>query len=249
MNDEGVEKTEKATRSFVVWAISIAVIFIVVGGFLWALLYSAYFANLSFIIPIRNFYQEAYWKVGGTILGKKTYPPLDPIYTIQPQKPLQAGLNTYTMIGTLSKLDSGNGLLYVKGADQHVYVFSADNAFQADKDLWLMLVKVNDLQDLSSKIIPANVPGGPAGNAPPTIRTFTSTPSAQLERSKPPGSLIYSSKQFLISDNILPAQLTTIGIRWNDKKTLSQIESDYAKSLSAPLDDTSPESFVLAVFP
>lgn len=195
------------------WALGITVSLSIIALVFWALLYSSSLANLSFVIPIRNFYQEAYWKIGGFVLSnQKNYPPLAPIYTIQPQKALQPGMYTYTFIGTFSKLDIKNTTIYLKSANQKTYTFNINSSLLEDDDLWLKIYKTTSVYLLGSNL------------------KFS------------------SSRQVLVNGGVIAAQPTTVGIRWNDTRTLVQIEKAYNENSQIPLNQEFPRDSVLAEF-
>lgn len=222
---ETTEKVEKIGLGIIKWLAWGVPVLIVLGVFFWGLLYSNYLANISPIISIRNSYQNTYWAAAGLILGNKTYPPTNPIYTIQPQEPLVPGMNTYTMIGSFEKLDADNALIYIKGSDQKTYIFRAEFALQSDAETWLVVMHVSDIQTLS--------------NGYTVVTGGTRLPNRPL---------LSSYLQTLITNNQPAAPLSIVGVRWNDKRTLGQIENDFQKNPSSPLNDQSPESFVLAQF-
>ena len=127
-------------KGLIVGSVILGSTFFLVTAF-WVLFYSDYSANLNFIIPIRNSYQNLYWQVEGKILTpKRSSPPFNPIYTIQVVKPFQDGYYTYSLWGTISDVDLANHLFYVNGYGKNKYVFDIKSygyeyrtSVQADK--------------------------------------------------------------------------------------------------------------------
>lgn len=96
--------------------------------FFWAIFYSDYAANLSFIIPTRIWYQNTYWQAEGLFMKPvRTYPPFDPIYTISVDKSDVKDTYKYSLWGTVSQVDMGNKAIYVLGGDGREYAFALNN--------------------------------------------------------------------------------------------------------------------------
>ena len=184
------------------------------------------FCQLALRDPTRNFYQNTFWQFEGIFIKSNAiYPPFNPVYTIQVQRPLQSGANTYTLIGTFSSLDAKNGIIYIKGIDNNVYPFYLDTFFFKDPmNTWIKMANISNIDQLSTYSLPAK--GGPID----TAHTF----------------LNYD--QITVTNNIPSSKINTIAVRWNDRRILSQMESDYQKDTSTPLNDEFNDSIILAEF-
>lgn len=226
VNDNSLESVEKIELGILKWGGAALVILAILGGIFWTLFYSSYFANLPFVIPLRNFYQNTFWQFEGIFIKSNAiYPPFNPVYTIQVQRPLQSGANTYTLIGTFSSLDAKNGIIYIKGIDNNVYPFYLDTFFFKDPmNTWIKMANISNIDQLSTYSLPAK--GGPID----TAHTF----------------LNYD--QITVTNNIPSSKINTIAVRWNDRRILSQMESDYQKDTSTPLNDEFNDSIILAEF-
>jgi hypothetical protein len=203
-------------KTIIRWFFVVGLVVLAIGVSFWFLFYSPFIANDSIIISLRNWYQDTYWKVGG----------VGPVYTIQPQKPLEQGKNTYTLIGTFSKLDlTKDYAIVLKDKDGNSYTFLANYFFFKDTDLWLRILQTPNIHTLAIGILPGS-------------------------GTKPPVNAILLSKysQTRVKDGQLAVSPATIAVRWNDKRTLSQILSDYQKGKDVPLNSDSTDSTVLAEF-
>ncbi|HUD20016.1 MAG TPA: hypothetical protein VMR81_06265 [Patescibacteria group bacterium] len=118
-------KPSKKIDKRVWWTVGIVAAFLYIGFLFWLLFYSVYVANLSFVIPLRAWYQNAYWQAEGVLWQKhRTYPPFNPIYAIQPISS-DAKTNTYLyqFFGTFSSVDWRTRTLFMKGYDNNIYSF------------------------------------------------------------------------------------------------------------------------------
>lgn len=96
-------------------------------------------ANEPWVIPLRNFYSQ----VVRQTTGKE-------IYIIQPQKPLESGLYTYTLIGKFTNFNAEDNTITVEATDGKTYIFRADSALRQDEDIWLVIYYVKNLQELAT---------------------------------------------------------------------------------------------------
>jgi len=125
MDGDTTAKINGGGWSFVKWAVYSLVSVSILTTLFWLLFYSAYFANLSFIIQLRNWYQNTYWKVKSLAFSPvRAYPPFDPIYTISVDKSDVAGVYRYSLWGKVSSVDLGNKAIYILGSDGNEYAFS-----------------------------------------------------------------------------------------------------------------------------
>ena len=125
MNGDAPATIEKIGWTFIKWIIGLVIIFSILGIFFWAFFYSVYFANLSIIIPLRNWYQDTYWKTESLVFKPvRTYPPFEPIYTISVDKSDVPDAYTYSLWGTVSRVDTGGKTIYILGSDGNEYVFA-----------------------------------------------------------------------------------------------------------------------------
>ena len=113
------------------WFWMVVVLISPVGTF-WLVFYSVFTANLPYIIPLRDWYQNTYWKAERVITSntRDTYPYLDPVYTVMPQKSLFDNTNVYLLRGEFINIDSKEFTIEVLGHDRKTYFFKVgDNLF------------------------------------------------------------------------------------------------------------------------
>ena len=128
MNGDTATKTKWRGWSLVKWVVGVVTIFAILGAFFWLFFYSVYFANLSFIIPLRYWYEDVYWKAESLVLKPtRVYPLFDPVYTISVDKADVAGAYTYSLWGVVSRVDAGNKTIYILGSDGREYIFVSNN--------------------------------------------------------------------------------------------------------------------------
>jgi hypothetical protein len=226
MNDNpeigSTEKVEKVGWGIIRWTIYILLTLIIFGGVFWVLLYWSLPANNPSIIFLRNQYQD--------LVGKAQDSPslnVNKIYEIQPQEPLEVGLNTYTFVGKFSKVDAEQGLIHLIGKRGKIYVFNIKSQIYIDPiNTLLKFFLVDSLKDFTTGISPDSVKD-PTGNLEGVLVYARSI------------AIINGSPQYVFGD---------LGIRWNDKRSLSQIEADYLKGPSVPLNALSLENTILVEF-
>jgi hypothetical protein len=224
---EKAGNVEKVGWGVIRWTVYSVVTLLILGGVFWFFFYSDYLANNYSVASARNWYQDSYLKTKSLLSPEQpgnTQP--NPVYTIQVQKPLESGSYTYTFVGTFSRLDVDKSLIFLRDKNERVYPFRIDSFIVSDSlNTWLVMFTTSQLDTFSSGVVPTDT-----GSSRDNGKTFTLT------------------TQIAIDDNI-PANIPgTVGVRWNDKRTLSQIESDYSKNPSTPLNETSVDNTVLVEF-
>jgi len=113
------------------WAIGIVGGLAYLALLFWLLFYSVYAANIPFIIPLRNWYQDTYWKVERLVLKPvRTYPPFDPIYAIQVKNILPKIGYTYRLIGIFFGINSYDKTLDIKSFNNHHYYFDINESLR-----------------------------------------------------------------------------------------------------------------------
>lgn len=102
----------------------------VLGAIFWLLFYAVETANLSMVIPLRNWYQDTYWKVEGVFQRPvRRYPPFDPIYTILTQD--SSNGYSYLFAGTFVKIDVPTMKVYLLGLDNREYAFTVTEKYMS----------------------------------------------------------------------------------------------------------------------
>ena len=125
MDGDTPAKIEKFSWNFIKWTAGLVIFFSILGIFFWIFFYSTYFANLSFIIPLRNWYQNTYWKTESLVFKPvRVYPPFDPVYTISVDRSSVAGAYRYSLWGTVSSADTANKAIHILGSDGKEYIFA-----------------------------------------------------------------------------------------------------------------------------
>ncbi|HKC04467.1 MAG TPA: hypothetical protein VKC54_01200 [Patescibacteria group bacterium] len=171
----------------------------------WAIFYSSYFANLSFVIPLRIWYQESLWTVEKlAIKPVRRVPPFDPIYTIGVETP-ENGNYIYALWGTFVSADINTDIVKLKGFDGNVYTFLVGNNWKSIDNGSLSL--------------------------PPAKPFDTVVANNHINVDTSP----YTSQSIIV-------------IRWDDKRTLYQIEKDYSADSSTPLNKNSTNLFSLSKY-
>lgn len=128
MNNETPQKIERAFSAFVKFLVIFIASFVFLGFIFWAVFYWDYTANLMFVIPARNWYQSTYWQVEGLFVAKSSsYPPFNPIYTIQSVGTLDGKSNYYIFLGNFFSIDTQSETIQLKGVDGKIYNFNASS--------------------------------------------------------------------------------------------------------------------------
>lgn len=105
------------------WTVGILIILSILGTFFWTIFYSVNFANFNFVIPLRNWYQDTYFKVIAVLVpSQKAFKPANLIWPIQVLDSTN-GMYTYRFLGTYSRINSSNQTLYLQGSDNRIYSF------------------------------------------------------------------------------------------------------------------------------
>lgn len=125
MNADTLAKIEVFGWGLIKCVIRLVTVVSILYTFFWMFFYSTYFANLSFIIPLRNWYQNTYWKTESLVFKPfRIYPPFNPVYTISVDKSDVKGTYKYSLWGTVSSVDTNNKAIYILGSDGKEYVFA-----------------------------------------------------------------------------------------------------------------------------
>jgi hypothetical protein len=224
---EQTGKIEKIGWGVVRWTIYIVITLLILGASFWFFFYSDYLANNYSVASARNLYQDSYLKTKNLLSPEQPVnTQLNPVYTIQVQKPLKEGSYTYTFVGTFSRLDVAQSLIFLRDKNEKVYPFRIDGYILKDPlNTWLTMFTASNIDMLSSGVVPTDTTS--TGDNGPTL---TITTQVAIEGSLPTNA---------------PG---TIGVRWNDKRTLSQIEADFSKNPAVPVNEASVESTVLVEF-
>lgn len=218
-NNGTPEKIEGALMTFIKWLAVVVVILGIIGGLFWLVFYSPFLANNNLVIPVRNQYSSVYSNVAKTTTSQDNSP-----YAIQPQRSSISGENAYTLTGTYAGFDYNYYILYVKTSRSQIYAFDVRKFIYTDTQKWLKVYKVPDLKTLvDGKEIDQN-----------------SAPPADIS------GFLVRYNQYLLDDSILSNGLKNISVRWNDPKTLSQIEARHLGNSNEPLNAIMPDSIVLA---
>lgn len=181
------------------WTAGILVTLGAVAG-VWALLFSSYLANISFVIPLRLSFQENLWAAQKLIIKPvRRVPPFDPIYTIQVQAP-ENGHYVYALWGKFDSVDINTDIVKLKGFDGNTYTFVVGNNWKEidNGSLGLPPAKPFDTVFINNHI---NVDTSP-----------------------------YTKDSVIV-------------IRWDDARTLYQLEREYAADPAIPLNKNSKLEF------
>ena len=120
-------KIGSIVNTLILTLVSVSLIVVV----FWALFYSVLLANFSFVIRARATYQDIYWGALSLIATpSKTFPPFEPIYTIESQNWSDGYL--YTLLGKYDNIDPERGLVAVRGYDGKIYTFKTTKKFQGE---------------------------------------------------------------------------------------------------------------------
>lgn len=90
----------------------------------WIVFYSNFFANLSLIIPLRNWYQKTIWQVQSIGSSEKEILPPENINVVEK---LNTGEYVYQFSGSLSSVNWEIGKISLFDKDKNIYTFSLNN--------------------------------------------------------------------------------------------------------------------------
>jgi hypothetical protein len=139
--------------------------------------------------------------------------------------PLESGKNTFTFAGMFLNVDTTNYTISIKGEDGNSYIFKVYKYLPKDKDQWIKVYTVPDLDTLAK-----GIPVDPTSIIEPGIQ-----------------NLLTSALQISLTNDPHPNDLKTIVVRWNDARSLDQITSDYKNNPNTPINVYSPDNVVLGV--
>lgn len=130
-NESAISTLDAINKTVIKIIFWLFVLFGIPGVIFWAVFYSDYFANLTFIIPARNWYQKTYWQIESLYVTKNNLPtpPFKPLYTFQAET--DAGLNNYIFRGTYYGIDTQKGLIYLSGYNDKIYAFSYGDGYDS----------------------------------------------------------------------------------------------------------------------
>ena len=149
-----LDHIEKSWGGIIKWALYITAALTVLGATLWFLLYSTSLANLPFMIPIRNIYQNTYLTIRRSFFSNNKIPSqYDSIYAIQVSEYLGGGSYAYVFTGKITSIDVDNGLILAEGNDHNSYIVKIVNAGELLTPIFreggYFLFKWNDTRSLS----------------------------------------------------------------------------------------------------
>lgn len=205
------------------WVFVVLFMVLILVLIFWTVFHSKFFANDQTVIQLRNGYRDTYAKVAEVIPGLSS---IKTPYTIEPQKPKGVGTYTYVFSGKFSGIDTVNYNIYLSGSDGRLYTFDIRPFILKDDDTWLRIYSV------------------------PNVGTLAKGNSYPMNTLPPEGAvdILESYNVIKVTNNIPGIKFDSIGVRWNDKRNLSQIENDFSKYPTIPLNQDNPESTVLTRF-
>lgn len=123
--DQASEITTKIVKTILFSLISL----LLLGILFWVIFYSEIAANIKVVKTARAYFQTAAWNIEALYKTKNsTFPPFDPIYTIQATN--DTSLNTnYLLWGHFYDINflSDSALITIKGIDGQLYTFVIPN--------------------------------------------------------------------------------------------------------------------------
>lgn len=119
---------QKLWWGIIKWTIGIIGTLAILGGIFRALFYSVNLANLSFIIPLRNWYQDTYWKAEWLFSKpQRRFPPFDPVYNLYTDGIVSNETFHYIFRGYFVKLDDLNKLIFLGDSQGKRFIFYNDS--------------------------------------------------------------------------------------------------------------------------
>lgn len=145
-------------------------------------------------------------------------------YDIQSLQPLEAGLNTYALTGKFVKVNQNNSLLYLSDSFGNTYVFNIQKFILRDpKDTWLKIYTIPNISAIA------------------TYKELTTNETSQTNST----SSFTTSVSISLTHGDYSTSLNELTVRWDDTRSLSQVESDNRASPNSPLNPSS-DSTILA---
>ena len=141
--------------------------------------------------------------------------------------PVQAGANTYVLTGKLVNVDVARHLVFIRDDSGKTYAFHANYSIIKDEtSTWLKVYIVQSLQQLSiSQELPSY-------NAAPIDESKTLLKYQQIE----------------INNSLPVVGLGNVSVRWNDTRTMQEIQDGYNNNPSVALNESLQDPTILAIF-
>jgi len=154
---ETSQKVERVGWGIIKWMLGIVITFSLLAFSFWLLFYSNFFANLSFIVPLRNWYQNTYWGMESHFLKRqRDYPPFDPIYTTRVYRIEADRTFTFVFLGKFSDIDLPKQIIHLTGYDGNIYAFDISRSLYDDGKgaIWLHVASLENPLIINEKVFP-----------------------------------------------------------------------------------------------